>query len=239
MNRQTLALALPTLVVAIAVPLAASCNKKRDAFAEQGVALEVYKREAAPKRTAMLQKPLVWLETAEGCPSTVMPQAFTESDYDLDGCSGPGLDACLEQCKNSVATACYASALILQSDEPNIEKSDNALSTGLFARACTLGNASACTNWAASLEAPKTTNRACLRATFEATCERGRDAWGCTMFGYIVAEENLDAALLTKLHGWLPTSCRYGAEDPACQSMKALIADASAALNGASDAGAR
>lgn len=232
MNRQTLALAFTTLALATT----AGCQKKRDAFAEQDVALEVYKREAVPTRTAMLTAPPAWLETPQPCPTAVMPQAFVENDYDLDGCSGPGLDACLEQCKNMVAPACYASALILQSDGPSTEKSDNALSTGLFARACALGNASACTNWAASLEAPKTTNRACLRATFEATCERGRDAWGCTMFGYIVADENLDAALLVKLRGWLPTSCRYGADDPACQSMNALIADASAALN---DAGAR
>lgn len=215
----------------------ASCKKKKDEFAAQDVKLEVYQRDIAPARSALHESPPSWLGTPPACPANVLPKQFVEPGFSLEDCAGSKIDQCLEMCKNATVSACYSAALILQSESP---ESDRRLSTPLFARACQLGDASACTNWASALREDPS-NQDCRRDTFEATCQRGQDPWGCTMYSYILANQGLDEANLRTIRGLSDTACRYGEEDPACQAMRDLLkqADRPAEAEAFRDGGAR
>jgi hypothetical protein len=210
MYRILISLALVTTSIA-------SCKEKKDEFATQEDKLEVYQRDVAPARTALGKSPPSWLATPPACPTKVLPKQFVEPGYSLEDCAGGRIDQCLEQCKNSMVSACYSAALILQAESP---ENDRTLSTPLFARACQLGDASACTNWASALDESDPKNEDCRRDTFEATCKRGQDPWGCTMYSYILANQGIDEATLSTIRSYVGTACRYGEDDPACKAMR-------------------
>lgn len=211
--------------ILIALMLAAglqSC-KKQDEFAAQNEQLEVYKREVAPTRSALRANPPSWLGTPPECPTEALPKQFVEGGFNLEDCANNKIDQCLERCKGSVVAACYSAALILQDEAID---GDRTLSTPLFARACKLGHASACTNWGSSLDTKDPNLQDCLRDTFGATCKAGKDPWGCTMYSYMLASEGLDDATLGTIRSYEPTACRYGEEDPACKAMRDLLKQA-------------
>jgi hypothetical protein len=214
----------------------ASCKKKKDEFAAQDVKLEVYQRDVAPTRSALDKSPPSWLGTPPACPANVLPKQFVEPGFSLEDCAGSKIEQCLEMCKNSAVSACYSAALILQAESP---ESDRRLSTPLFARACQLGDASACTNWASALDDEDQSSLDCRRDTFEATCKRGQDPWGCTMYSYILANQGLDEVNLRTIRSLSNTACRYGEDDPACQAMRDLLKQADAPVEAFRDGGAR
>ncbi len=211
-----------------------SCKKDKDKFAEQSAELEVYQRDVAPMRAALSKTPPSWLDTAPACPAEALPAQFVESGFSLGDCAGSKINECLEECKQSIVAACYSAAIVLQAESP---EGDRTLSTPLFARACQLGNASACTNWGSALDAKNPENQDCLLGTFQATCERGRDPWGCTMYSYMLASEGYDDATLSTIRSFEPTACRYGEEDPACQAIRDLLKEASVAETTFQDGG--
>tara|TARA_R110002096_G_scaffold16898_8_gene57885 strand:- start:20946 stop:21635 length:690 start_codon:yes stop_codon:yes gene_type:complete len=208
------------IALSLVTALLASCKDKKDEFAAQEVKLEVYKRDVAPKRRQLDKSPPSWLATPPACPLQVLPEQFVEPGFSLDECAGDKLEECLDRCKNSVVSACYSAALVLQSESP---EDDKRLSTPLFARACQLGDASACTNWASTLDNSDPSQYTCLRDTFKATCQRGQDPWGCTMYSYALASQSMDETTLGTIRSLAGTACRFGEEDPACQAMRELL----------------
>lgn len=211
-----------------------SCKSKEDKFAAAEAQLQLYQRDVVPKRTALNQSPPSWLTTPSGCPTEVMPERFLEPGFNLRDCTGNNIDQCLAMCKDSIASACYGAALVLQAENPT---GDKKLSTPLFARACQLGDASGCTNWGSALDATDPNNQDCLRETYRATCERGQDPWGCTMYSYMIASQATVDATLVTINSYVGTSCRYGEDDPACQTMRDLLKQSKAMAEALRDGG--
>jgi hypothetical protein len=160
-----------------------------------------------------------WLYPADECPADLIPSIEKETEYLSEGCVNDPLK-CLNKCEKNDANACYSLALLLQ-DYQGIEQQ---YSEPLFLRACKLGIVSGCTNRAAAklnLEAANADAVKCAVNTFEKTCDKD-DPWGCTMFGFALAqgtgrEKNFDLAIEA-----LNKSCKYGDDDPACQQAKRL-----------------
>lgn len=200
----------------------ASCKKSENAIdhGRQDEQLEVFRREAAPARSTLSQAPPSWLGALPSCPTSVLPKRFEEPEFSLEDCAGDKLAQCLLRCKASDASACYSAALLLQADTP---VDDQPLSTPLFARACELGNASACTNWGATLDETDAGQRECLRNTYEATCRRGQDPWGCTMYARMLVDDGINESTLGAIQGFAPIACRYADDDPACQAMAEVL----------------
>ena len=115
--------------------------------------------------------------------------------------------------------ACYFSALSLQEANYKLPAEQ------LFQRSCELGVASGCTNRAAGMlsftEHLTAEQKKCIFSTFEKTCD-WRDPRGCTMFAnQLISEENTEPNYKKALNV-LNYSCKYGNDDPACQSAKEL-----------------
>ncbi len=229
---------VPLFAVFIASQGACKEDGRSNAYEDQSERLVAYRHEAVPKRDALTTKQPKWLETPPACPSAWMPKRYIDLGFPLDTCSGDGFEACLAECEKREAGACYGIALILQEDDEG-PKAAASVATALFARSCKLGYASGCTNWGAAIKrdgdtSPEQTR--CLRQTFENACIAGQDPWGCTMYGYAVADEGLDQGTIDKLVQWSKTSCSEE-DDPACAAMRKLISDATAALARFPDAG--
>lgn len=140
------------------------------------------------KRPPKIEKLLVnewpsWLAKPDVCPGSVMPKTFVP-DTPIEVC-GENLSSCLEGCKDSDGTSCDSAGIVVAEDAPG----DQGRSTALFARACLLGNASGCTNWATKglARRPELQERSCYLPVFKATCEGGHDAWGCSMWATLTA----------------------------------------------------
>ena len=210
--------------LALAALVLLSCKNDKDSARDNAgdVQLEVYKRGTEPTRAALSKAPPSWLgaDTLPACPADALPKSFSEPNFNPEMCAGDRIDQCLEACKNSDATACYSAAILMQ------EVNDNGapdISTPLYARSCQLGDASGCTNWAASMDQNLESNQDCLFRTFEATCLRGQDPWGCTMHAHRVSAQLPPNESLEKLRSLVATSCKWGESDPACQSLRTLI----------------
>lgn len=100
-------------------------------------------------------------------------------------CADDGAD-CDAACREGDAEACYARGVQLQLRRPS--GSESAVME-LYERACTLGSAIGCTNFAAGIwmNDPGERDAACALAIFERTCEAG-DHFGCGMVGRVRAE---------------------------------------------------
>jgi hypothetical protein len=88
----------------------------------------------------------------------------------------------------------------------------------VFLRACQLGSASACTNAAAG----RPEQDACALETYEATCERGSDPWGCVMLGGLLVKEEQHRDL-ERARKVLPKACAIADDDPACQAARGIL----------------
>ncbi len=188
-------------------------------------------RAAAPANTPSTTAPMhadipAWLQPFDACPADVMTiNAPSIAGYP-DRCV-PGLDACLARCEQHDAVACYAAAADIQPTRPK-------LAEALFFRACTLGIASGCTNRAAAIlvhERDAARTPTCTTRTFELACER-QDPWACVMLSRALIDGRGTARDLDRAAAVLSAACRYGDDDPACQSAKdteALIRAARAA----------
>jgi hypothetical protein len=151
------------------------------------------------------------------CPADALPKAYTEDDFDLSTCAGAKIEACLQTCKGGNQSDCYSAAILLQQAEKPAQQTT---ATALYARACKLGSASACTNWGAGLN--EVGNEGCLLRTYKATCKAGRDPWGCSMYARALHLD--DASELTAEIGrdLSRIACRLGADDPACVALKQM-----------------
>ena len=100
-------------------------------------------------------------------------------------CADDGAD-CEAACREGDAEACYARGVQLQLQPPSGRESEV---KELYERACTLGSAIGCTNFAAGIWMNDLGERdaACALAIFERTCEAG-EHFGCGMVGRVRAE---------------------------------------------------
>lgn len=126
---------------------------------------------------------------------------------------------CYQSCVENDAVACYLVALSLQEANYKLPAEQ------VFQRSYEFGIASGCTNRAAGMLDYKkhltTEQKKCIFSTFEKTCD-WRDPWGCTMFAdQLISEENTKPNYKKALNV-LNYSCKYGNDDPACQSAKEL-----------------
>lgn len=126
---------------------------------------------------------------------------------------------CYQLCLKGDGVACYFSALSLQAANYKFPAEQ------LFQRSCELGVASGCTNRAAGMlnfiEQLTAEQKKCIFSTFEKTCD-WRDPWGCTMFADQLISEKNTKPNYKKALDVLNYSCKYGNDDPACQSAKEL-----------------
>jgi hypothetical protein len=123
-----------------------------------------------------------WLLPADACPADVARATEVPSEGYAGVCE-THLDSCMTDCQASIPTACQAAGYQMQA-LGRLRVAD-----ALYLRACSLGNASGCTNRAAGLlanEPDLPDGAACAARTFEITC-RQHDPWGCTMFGRALA----------------------------------------------------
>ncbi|MCG8589865.1 MAG: hypothetical protein MJE66_11295 [Proteobacteria bacterium] len=135
---------------------------------------------------------LVVLLTA--CPrpdAKVEPQCVADEVGKLDpvvgrlpDCAADGL-VCREACQAGNAAACLSRAYALQSDP-----SAQAETVGLYRRACVLGSANGCTNFAAHvwLREEAEERQACARRTFARVCEVG-EHFACGMVGRVLFDQ--------------------------------------------------
>jgi TPR repeat protein len=120
-----------------------------------------------------------WLTDAKACPVDLMPSNLQLGlGAELD-CEGSNIAGCLARCRRHEVEACYWLAQEL------LVKKQHEASDVLFQRACLLGEASGCTNRAASMRRAQSGDGevlSCTARSFQKTCEAG-DPWGCTMYG--------------------------------------------------------
>ncbi|MFI8033733.1 hypothetical protein ACH8I4_07610 [Acinetobacter sp. ABJ_C3_5] len=164
----------------------------------------------------------VFRNNLQKCPASSSPIIQTlfpsTSDSTTNACED-NQSKCYQLCLKNDAVACYFSALSLQEANYKLPAEQ------LFQRSCELGVASGCTNRAAGMlnftEHLTAEQKKCIFSTFEKTCD-WRDPWGCTMFAdQLISEENTEPNYKKALNV-LNYSCKYGEDDPACQSAKEL-----------------
>jgi hypothetical protein len=167
-----------------------------------------------------------WLLPDDACPADVAAAVEARGGEFVGVCDGD-LAVCLRRCEDGEAIMCYAAAVRVQAlgGAPRLEDA-------LFLRACVLGNASACTNRAASIayrEPDRLDGDVCASRTFELACDR-RDPWGCTMFGRDLAFGRGIAPDLHRALEVLPGACQFDAADPACIAARGLMEEIEAKL---------
>ena len=79
-----------------------------------------------------------------------------------------------------------------------------------------LADASGCKNAAAG----RPVQDDCAFTTYEASCERGRDPWGCVMLGHELLDGNAWRRDVERTRKVLPIACSRGEADPACQAAR-------------------
>jgi hypothetical protein len=183
-----------------------------------------YQEGAEVKREQIVQTWPEWLEHPEGCPADHMPAKFVEHEVSPQRCQGELIKSCLKKCKFFDLAACYSAALILQSPERQVD----AVSPALFARACKYGSASGCTNWTAGLlvksmknDSPEYTE--CQERSFELSCTRGQDPWGCAMFAHALAKKGPLQDDMPRIEKAAAVACLLGQSDPACQTAQGTL----------------
>lgn len=214
-----------------------ACNKKESEPTEvvlppvTAQELSDFQQGAEARRASIVSDWPKWLERPEGCPADLMPAKFEGHDFSLEECQGDKIQGCLRQCEFFDAASCYSAAIILESPELAVDQ----VSPALFARACQYGSASACTNWTAGLvmaESQAAGGRKysdCQERSFEISCTRGQDPWGCAMLAHALAEKGPLEGDLPRIEAAAKVACRLGEEDPACQTGKGVLQSISAA----------
>ena len=203
--------------------LVVSCNKQEEQEVRRNITdqeLVSYQEGAEARRAKLTEQWPSWLKRPTGCPADVMPVEFKEHEVSLTSCQGEKIYECLQKCEAFDLTACYSAAVVMESPERAVD----AVAPALFARACTHGSASACTNWTAGLviadnpsSDPNTPSySSCQKRSLEIACLRGLDPWGCTMFAHALAVGGPTAADKEKIKRAAVIACRFGDEDPAC-----------------------
>lgn len=205
------------LALSLLSTLACKGSVDKGAGTSENAQLEVFRKETKPPQPR--SRP-AWLKATPACPSKLLPKHYEEPNFSLEACAGELVDGCLAECQQGSASQCYASALTLQTETTD---GDASVVIPLFARACELGNASACTNWAASFHDSAVESLDCLRNTFESACRLGQDPWACTMLGRMLVDDGADDSTVTTLQGLMPIACRHGEEDQACTAMRDVL----------------
>ena len=124
--------------------------------------------------------------------------------------------SCLSKCLKGSSNHCFGLASNLQNEDI-----DKKYAEKLFALACKQGLVTACTNRAAGMMRFSPERKECYAQSFKLTCSKS-DAWGCTMYAFVLSrgigiEKNTNLALAA-----LKTSCKHGIEDEACRYAKEL-----------------
>lgn len=167
-----------------------------------------------------LKRHAIFTNNLNKCPADTSPSQQTPlSDAysnTISNCENNKLN-CYQSCLKNDAIACYFSALSLQEAKFKLPAEQ------LFQRSCELGIASGCTNRAAGIlnftTNLTTSQKKCIFSTFSKTCD-WKDPWGCTMYAdQLISMENPN---YEKALDVLNYSCKYGTDDPACQSAKDL-----------------
>jgi hypothetical protein len=190
----------PAMVVAFVV-----LDGEPDPQNDTGARREAHQRLAAHPKS---------LPDPGECPAKLMPAKFvTRGTWDDTAARGGRLLYAVRACEIGDGEHCYAAAqeLIAEDDRSPAAQS-------LFLAACHLGLASACTNAAASHAQDD-----CSFATYEASCDRGQDPWGCTMLGHALVDGDPRHRDLQRARTVLPKACRLGQDDPACQAASQLL----------------
>jgi hypothetical protein len=153
------------------------------------------------------------------CPLARLPARFNHVGFTPGLCSGGRLLDCAEECDAGSGSACYHAAVEVESD---VAAKRHALT--LFLRACRAGNASGCTNAAATLDAAgKPATAECTARTYEAVCERAGDPWSCAMFGRALIEGRGIARDAQAAHPILEKTCREDPEGRACEAARGML----------------
>jgi TPR repeat protein len=171
---------------------------------------------------AILKKP-AWINETSACPAQIMQARPARATPNDEACYDTPTAACLARCESGSADACYWLGQGLQG-----ARALELAYESLYQRACKLGNASACTNRAASIlsegnKDPQATS--CALSTFEKTCAQD-DPWGCTMLGMHLVRGIGTSPDPQRALQVMNRSCRLGEDDPACKAAKDLRAQA-------------
>lgn len=167
-------------------------------------------RRAAHQRLAAHPR---WLPDPTECPAKALPAKLDDHVWDDTAARGGRLLYAVRACENGDGPHCYAAAQELLAEDHN-----SAAAQSLFLAACRLGFGSGCTNAAASRAQDD-----CAFATYEASCDRGHDPWGCTMLGHALVRGDPRHRDLQRARTVLPQACRRGQDDPACQAATEIL----------------
>lgn len=151
------------------------------------------------------------------CPSqwlAATTQHVEHVDYSAS-CSSTSRD-CFSKCMAGSANHCVGLARHLQVSGVESQYSDR-----LYALGCQYGSVTACTNRAAGIMRYSPTKTSCYAKSFELTCNQ-QDAWGCTMYGFILSRGIGVNQQLEKARHVLKTGCKFGIEDDACKYAMAI-----------------
>lgn len=188
-----------------------SCNQSTSSIQENS---PEYKKKIFGSQTQNvienLQRKPDWLFTSDACPIELMPESEQKIEFKAIGCAD-NPDNCLEKCKANDANSCYALALLL--DEQRGKEAED--TQALYLRACKLGIVSGCTNYAAGKSNlfPEDESAAkCAAETFEKTCAKN-DSWGCSMYGFFLANGTGVKKDLNKAVEALDKSCAVSGEN--------------------------
>ena len=147
---------------------------------------------------------------SEICPSELVQKTDITFDNKTKYCK-ENQQSCLSKCLKGSSDHCFGLG-----NHFNIVEAPEKYSRPLYAKSCSLGLVSACTNTAAGIKRNQGLDAAeCYTPTFKKTCEL-EDPWGCTMYAVSLfygegVEKDNDKAL-SALRG----SCRFGETDRAC-----------------------
>lgn len=193
--------------VALLLGGGAACKRPLTPEEDRARALEIVRTRASA-------------DELNGCPADVVPARKATKTGDFNIYCDKRHSWCAEQCFGSDVMACYSLALAIQKDKVAGEWEEP-----LFYRACALGDMSGCTNRAAGFEVQHPSDEKalhCAARTYENTCVHG-DPWGCTIHGIHLMEGKLMKQDLKKARTVLGRSCKYGSEDPACQTARNVL----------------
>ena len=111
--------------------------------------------------------------------------------------------ACSVSCEKGDANACFNRAITVQRTSKAKEQTAD-----LFKRACKLGLAMACTNWAAGVWRSRSdaSSLGCVARVFEKSCAV-KDQFGCAMVGRLLIEEGKQTDDITHGRTILEDSC--------------------------------
>ncbi len=151
----------------------------------------------------------------KSCPADIYKGPEQEYKNLISFCA-TDMKFCLNECLGGSSNHCFGLANNLHSD--NIDKK---YAERLYAMACQQGLIMACTNWAAGVMLFNPDNEECYARSFELTCGKS-DAWGCSMYGLVLARGigfDKDHELALKV---LKIGCKDGINDDACKYAKSV-----------------